>query len=789
MENSLWRFTVLIVLFAEFILVVPACSNGQNNKHSSPIEKPQMPVGASFGIISKTYTYKTFALTSFMYKDSKILYRYNLGNGIVTDWMESGLITMLWNEPGTYYLQAQAMIDINSEPFESEWSLKTEILIYENGENWQEIESGGDFVLAIKIDGTLWGWGGNQFGQLGIGDTFDRFTPVQIGTDTDWKQVGAGHCYAVAVKNDGTLWVWGMYNISSQQRENESFFLRPVRIQNSDYVIGVTTAVALKSDGSIWGIDYYNAGIEMMGEDYDWAKIYPGLAVKLNGTLWNWNAMKNDFVQVGTDADWEKAAISGNLCAAIKNDGSLWKWLEPMGYFEIAVPERVGIYTDWKDLAIGYEHAIFLKNDGSLWGYGSNSYGQLGLGDRVAREELTLIGAENGWKMISAGVLYSCAVKNDNSIWTWGFKGNGQLGQGDAAYSISPVRIGTDYDWKSVFLEEKSATALKENGTLWIWGNAIWTWGGMGESYGYHFFSDESFQLPSDIWWDDLSASEVLLWTAPEQMGLDNDWKEVHDQVGLKTSGTLWEWYYDVNYETGIGHYTDPIQLGTDSDWIGFSLGDSAKYAIKNNGTLWELKYIDTGNSSWFFFQAQMGADIDWLLVDAYSALKSGGTILTWGNFSEPIYGDVVGDVWQIFYPFPTQVVPGSDWSSLKTILGNQHGIQKDGSLWYWYLEPDLYGPIRMGKDNNWQDFGVKSDGTLWLWGANLYGQLGSRDRSINTYAPVQAGSDIGWEFVTWNNTVAAGIKEDGSLWMWGSNYYGELGQLPYIAVPVKIYP
>ena len=66
-----------------------------------------------------------------------------------------------------------------------------------------------DHTLALKNDGTLWAWGANDYGQLGLGDTARRLSPAQVGTDADWEAIAAGDDYSAALKTDSTLWVWG----------------------------------------------------------------------------------------------------------------------------------------------------------------------------------------------------------------------------------------------------------------------------------------------------------------------------------------------------------------------------------------------------------------------------------------------------------------------------------------------------------------------------------------------------------------------------------------------------
>ena len=96
----------------------------------------------------------------------------------------------------------------------------TPVTTFAGGTNWKQVSSGGYYTAAIKTDGTLWGWGSNGFGQLGIASNFSTnptpSTPVTtFAGGTNWKQVSAGFKYTAAIKSDGTLWTWG-YNYRGQ---------------------------------------------------------------------------------------------------------------------------------------------------------------------------------------------------------------------------------------------------------------------------------------------------------------------------------------------------------------------------------------------------------------------------------------------------------------------------------------------------------------------------------------------------------------------------------------------
>jgi alpha-tubulin suppressor-like RCC1 family protein len=75
--------------------------------------------------------------------------------------------------------------------------------------NWSSVSGGGYYTSAVKTDGTLWAWGANDNGQLGLGDTTTRNTPTQVGTAVNWLSVSSGGYHTLAVKTDGSLWAWG----------------------------------------------------------------------------------------------------------------------------------------------------------------------------------------------------------------------------------------------------------------------------------------------------------------------------------------------------------------------------------------------------------------------------------------------------------------------------------------------------------------------------------------------------------------------------------------------------
>jgi alpha-tubulin suppressor-like RCC1 family protein len=119
--------------------------------------------------------------------------------------------------------------------------------------NWKLVTVGNNHCLGIKTDGTLWAWGQNDKGQLGLGTTTDMGYPTQVGTDTNWASVAAGASHTVATKTDGSVWSWG-YNLDGE--------------------LGDGTVVDKHSPVQI-SVPGCSLGNEQFGEEGNSLKIYP----------------------------------------------------------------------------------------------------------------------------------------------------------------------------------------------------------------------------------------------------------------------------------------------------------------------------------------------------------------------------------------------------------------------------------------------------------------------------------------------------------------------------------
>jgi alpha-tubulin suppressor-like RCC1 family protein len=230
------------------------------------------------------------------------------------------------------------------------------------------IAAGYGHTLALMADRSLWAWGGNWDGMLGDGTT-DSSLPKPVPGMTDVVQAKAGRESSFVVTADGTLWAWG--GNTHGQLGTGDFQRRLVPTPVFGGVRAITAGdyflLVLKQDGTVWGVgnnDYGQLGIGAQTPD------------------------KSTFVQAAI-SDVTTIGTGDVTSFATTSTGGAWSWGANgfgqlgLGYLSEAVPSPAAIPTlaDVKEFSGGEYHTLALRADGSIWAFGSNYYGQLGVGN------------------------------------------------------------------------------------------------------------------------------------------------------------------------------------------------------------------------------------------------------------------------------------------------------------------------------------------------------------------------------------------------------------------------
>jgi len=314
---------------------------------------------------------------------------------------------------------------------------------------WSQASSGQMHTAAIKTDGTLWTWGSGQFGKLGANNTIYRSSPVQVGALTNWAEVSAGDFHTAAIKTDGTLWTWG-YSTFGQLGQNNVY---GVNVSSPVQVGALTTwykvsaggyiTAAIKTDGSLW-----TTGSGSNGE-----------------TGLNTNVRRSSPVQVGALTNWYLVSAGTFSTAAVKTDGTFWAWGYNGNFGQagqgsttpnnFSSPVQVGTLTNWaKPIAARYVTSG-VKTDGTLWTWGRAYQGMLGHNDAISRSSPVQVGADTDWAQAVAGTAHMASIKTDGTLWTWGV--GSRLGHNDTISRSSPVQVGSLTTWSQVSASGRSS--------------------------------------------------------------------------------------------------------------------------------------------------------------------------------------------------------------------------------------------------------------------------------------------------------------------------------------------
>lgn len=314
---------------------------------------------------------------------------------------------------------------------------------------WNALAAGEGHVLALRTDGTVWAWGENGKGQLGIGTNNNATTPftTQINNVT---AVAAGGNHSLALKKDGTVWAWGQNNSGQLGEGTNNDNASPVQVK----AFFLVRAMAIAAGGN------------------------HSLAVDGNGEVWAWG--QNDFGQLGDSTVANRSTpvkvkhLSGiiqvaagtNHSVALKHDGAVWAWGDRRhlqlgdggntpSLTPVQVPEGLpatpqAFLSNIAALAAGGDHNFALGQQNNVWFWGSDKFaessgigggGGIGAigpdGTPVAFPQI-MQGPSGKIVAVAAGTNHSLALTDDGRVWAWGRNDQGQLG--DSTF-IDPLGI------------------------------------------------------------------------------------------------------------------------------------------------------------------------------------------------------------------------------------------------------------------------------------------------------------------------------------------------------------
>ena len=604
--------------------------------------------------------------------------------------------------------------------------------------------------------------------------------------------VAAGGQHSLALRDDGTVWSWGT---------NEYGQLGHGHTTDVSYAVQITTDA---SGDPFEDVVYVDAGYEH------------SLALKADGTVWTWG--RNNYGQLG-------------------NGGQGTSIARP-----VQVVDGVGEpFTNVVSIAAGDRHNLALKAEvdldnfttiSSLWSWGYNSNGQLGNGNTSNKTtpvqvlDSSGIGVEEVIGM-QASRDHNWLIKTDGTIGSWGDNDYGQLGDGNTlgkrhtvqviAENGSPITIDPEAENVGFSVGRQYSLLVKDD-RVWIWGNNLNT------------SIEDVNPYPLELLDIDSSTPVNAVSGATFQSSQDSSASAV-----IKDDGTVLMWGSNVGGELGNGTTQPRItpDLVLDSSGQPFSQVDSVgifyggrvradngpengfwSIALKDDGGLWLWGLDDYNDTTPTVYPKQV-------LDTSGQPLNNIVKFDTDDLFTEGLALAADGSVWgfTINYVWEAIAAPAANENKIIDIAVGSDGnigyyphhlaLKEDGTVWAWGYSTGnnnstgqlgdgtteaKYVPVQVIDESNQPiiniiqilarsgfSMALKDDGTVWTWGANDYGRLGqqSSDRSYPYAKQVVDGSG---QILTNVVDITAGpfhilaTKNDGSVWAWGNNASGELG-------------
>jgi alpha-tubulin suppressor-like RCC1 family protein len=378
-----------------------------------------------------------------------------------------------------------------------------------HGADVVSIWGGARGTIILKSDGTVWTWGANFDGKLGIGldpTNFPRsLVPVEVhgpgnaGYLNSVKAIMGGEIHNVALKSDGTVWTWGWNAFGQLGNGTTDDSWTPTQT-------GLTASPPLTSVVKLGGRPYFT------------------LAEKTDGTIWAWGM--NQYGQMGNGK------------------------VNPLSGPQVTVPGMVnnsspgGPINNALQITCGFQFGAALATNGTVWTWGSGSHGELGQGTPTTSYIPAQVPGLTNVTAISAGWFHILALKSDRTVWAWGENAHGEVSDGTAINRSNAVQVLNLTNIVAVSGGDDHSSALAGDGTIWKWGQ-----NDVGE-LGNGTADANAHAVPAKILVDKFGAgfSNIVMVSA----------RDYHN-IAVKADGSVWMWGANDQGQCGDG--------ATNDDW------------------------------------------------------------------------------------------------------------------------------------------------------------------------------------------------------------------------------
>ena len=615
------------------------------------------------------------------------------------------------------------------------------------------VAAGSYHSLAVRSDGTVWAWGRNVAGELGMStSTSQSALAVQVPGLSGMTAVTAGLYFSVALRGDGTAWAWG-YNVYGElgSGSNTNSTSVPTQVSNAAATVAIAAGadgehlLLLQSNGTVLATGNNQYG--QLGNNTTATAYYPVAVMGVGGQ----STQLSGVVAIAAGTNHSLAVLGNGNAVAWGSNTNLPYTNTPAGQLgdgaatstSTSVPVTVaaavggtGSLAGASTVSAGGNHSVVVGSGGVLYGFGSDSYGESGNGTEAV-----------GQATPAAVVGLDVAAQPARPTLT-------PMGGAYSAAQTVTVACATPGATLYYTLDDTAPTtssaSVAAGGTISVGATAI-----------LRVRAFASGMQPSP-------ETSALYQIAPGRTAAG-----LNHTLAVDASGTVWSWGYNYYGQLGNGSLGNLSFAGQVTGLPGgqqalaVAAGDRHSLALMSNGvtsqnTVWswgDNSYGQLGNNTTtqspvpvevMMAGANGGAPVALTGVVAVAAgsyhslaVRSDGTVWAWGR-------NVAGEL-------------GMSTSTSQSALA----VQVPGLSGMTAVTAGLYFSVAL-----------RGDGTAWAWGYNVYGELGSGSNTNSTSVPTQVSNAAA------TVAIAAGadgehlllLQSNGTVLATGNNQYGQLG-------------
>ena len=683
------------------------------------------------------------------------------------------------------------------------------------------IAAGARHSLALKSDGTVWMWGD-------ITPLSDVATPVQVpGTDgvgvlTGVVAIAGGHARSIALLADGTLRAWGLSN-NGQLGNGGAFTTSVVAVSGLSNVVALAPGslsdhmLAVKSDGTVWAwgsnsFGQLGDGTAGSATSRSVPAVVPGLsgvvavaagqqhsvALKADGTLRAWGF--NGFGQLGDSTGINEptpaavlTAPGGALFNAGVSDPNSFASQTDVAINTLATSNTVTLTAIGTNVPVSITGGQYSVNGGAFTSTIPNAV--VNNGDTITVRQT----ASSSYSTTTVAVLTVGGINKSFSVTTFAAdtipnafnfmpQANDTLNTPLVSNSITVSGINAPTPI-SVTGGQYSVNGGAFTGNAGTVNNGDVVTVQQTSSSAFNTLTAATLSIGSVSAVFDVTTQPAGNFTVTPQVVAGSN-----HTVGLKSDGTVWTW--------GLGSGAlVPVQVSGLSGVKAVAAGKEFTLALRSDGTVWAWGRnlegeLGDGTQSNRLLPVQVSGLTGVTAIAAGEihslALKSDGTVWAWGSNDANQLGLGGGNV-PLVQVTPVQVLGSSGVVAIAAGARHSLALKSDGTVWMWGdITPlsDVATPVQVpGTDGvgvltgvvaiaggHARSIALLADGTLRAWGLSNNGQLGNGGAFTTSVVAVSGLSNVVALAPGSLSDHMLAVKSDGTVWAWGSNSFGQLG-------------